>query len=333
MTQQRDAQSAATLAAVQRMEAGLANRETDMTPYFHEDFTWRGNYGCGTKTGLDAFRAHWQRPFRAAFSERVYRTERFLADGEWAACFGHIDARHTGEFMGIAPTGKPVKIPYIDFWRVVDGRIADNPVNVDFPFVLAQLGHDVFDGKGWEVFDRGEAVPPSVPEEPPANMPAPQANPRTPLEIVRAMEAALQRADVDVSDYFHDDFPWIANYGCGTKRGLQEFERNWYAPFRACFAERNFKTQLFMEDGDWAACFGWCEATHAGELMGIPASGRRIRIPYIDFWRIADGKIAENRVSVDYPSVLHQLGHDVFGGHGWEGYDRGEFTPPNDPDL
>ena len=30
---------------------------------------------------------------------------------------------------------------------------------VDFPHVLAQLGVDVFDGKGWG-FDRGERVPP-----------------------------------------------------------------------------------------------------------------------------------------------------------------------------
>jgi hypothetical protein len=25
---------------------------------------------------------------------------------------------------------------------------------------MAQLGVDVFDGKGWEVYDRGEATPP-----------------------------------------------------------------------------------------------------------------------------------------------------------------------------
>ncbi|RMF37382.1 MAG: polyketide cyclase [Alphaproteobacteria bacterium] len=154
------------------------------------------------------------------------------------------------------------------------------------------------------------------------------ADPKTPLEIVRAMEAALERADVDVSAYFHDDFDWIANYGCGTKHGLEEFERNWYAPFRAAFGNRHFATALHMQDGDWAACFGTCEADHVGELMGIAPTGRRIRIPYIDFWRIADGKIAENRVSVDFPAVLAQLGVDVFGGEGWEAFDRGEKTPP-----
>ena len=48
-------QSAATLAAVQAMEDALGRSETDMTPYFHEDFAWRGNRGCGTKLGLQQF--------------------------------------------------------------------------------------------------------------------------------------------------------------------------------------------------------------------------------------------------------------------------------------
>ena len=152
-------QSAETLAAVRRMEDALAAQENDMTRYFHEDFLWRGNQGCGTKQGVEAFRRNWQLPLRAAFSDRDYKTEKFLADGEWAACFGHIEATHTGPFMGIPPTGKRVRIPYMDFWHVKDGRIADNPVSVDFAAVLAQLGHDAFAGEGWEAYDRGEKTP------------------------------------------------------------------------------------------------------------------------------------------------------------------------------
>lgn len=154
-----NAQSAATLAAVKRMEDGLAAGDNDMYAYFTPDFLWRGNQGCGTKKGVEEFRRNWQLPLRAAFSDRDYKTEKFLADGDWAACFGHIEATHSGTFMGVAPTGKRVKIPYMDFWRVADGRIADNPVSVDFAAVMAQLGVDVFDGHGWENYDNGSATP------------------------------------------------------------------------------------------------------------------------------------------------------------------------------
>ncbi|MEJ6403891.1 ester cyclase [Yoonia sp. 2307UL14-13] len=154
-----DAQTAASLAAVKRMEAGLAAGEMDMTPYFTEDFVWRGNQGCGTKNGIADFQRNWQFPIRAAFTDRHYKTEKFMADGDWAACFGHIEATHSGTFMGIAPTGKRIKIPYMDFWRIEDGRIADNPVSVDFASVMAQLGVDVFNGHGWENYDNGSAKP------------------------------------------------------------------------------------------------------------------------------------------------------------------------------
>jgi predicted ester cyclase len=156
------ARSTATLGVVRRMEAALGAKSNDMAAHFHEDFVWRGNAGCGVKRGLAEFRRNWQLPLRAAFTDRVYVTEQFLADGDWAACFGHIEATHSGVFMGIAATGKRVKIPYMDFWRVEDGRIKDNPVSVDFAAVLAQLGVDVFSGEGWEQFDAGARTPPGT---------------------------------------------------------------------------------------------------------------------------------------------------------------------------
>ncbi|MEM8750858.1 MAG: ester cyclase [Pseudomonadota bacterium] len=150
-----------TLALIKAMEDALAANADNMADYFHEDFRWMGNAGCGTKPDLAAFRKHWQLPLRAAFTERNYHTQAWVAQGEWASCFGHIEGTHSGVFMGIEATGKRIIIPYVDFWLVKDGRIADNWVNVDFPYVLQQLGRDVFDGHGWENFDNGTLEAPA----------------------------------------------------------------------------------------------------------------------------------------------------------------------------
>ena len=154
-----------SLQVIRDMEAALAASSNDMAAHFHEDFRWMGNAGCGVKKGLDAFRRDWQLPIRAAFTERDYHTERFIEQGEWVSCFGRIEATHSGRFMGIEATGKRVTIPYMDFWLVRDDRIADNWVSVDFAHVLAQLGVDVFNGEGWEAYDRGERVPPAPQEQ------------------------------------------------------------------------------------------------------------------------------------------------------------------------
>ncbi|MDA9057677.1 ester cyclase [Candidatus Thioglobus sp.] len=152
-------QSKMTLAVVKAMEEALSTNSNNMEKHFHKDFRWMGNNGCGTKKSLEEFRNNWQLPLRAAFSDRIYNTDKFLVDGEWASCFGHIDAIHSGEFMGIAPTNKRVKIHYTDFWEVKNGLIIDNWVTVDFPSILSQLDVDVFNGQGWEAYDRGEIAP------------------------------------------------------------------------------------------------------------------------------------------------------------------------------
>ena len=150
-----------TRRVIEGMVDGLNDhRIADIGEFFSEGFSWRGNFGCGTKRGLRAFQEDWQAPFQAAFSDKVCIDEARLYMGEWAAAFGRQEATHSGRFMGVEPTGRRVEIRYMDFWHVVDGRIVDNWVSVDFPHVLAQLGVDVFGGEGWEALDRGERVPP-----------------------------------------------------------------------------------------------------------------------------------------------------------------------------
>ena len=151
-----------TRRVIEDMVDGLNDhRIDDIGAFFADSFRWIGNQGCGHKTGLREFQDNWQRPFQAAFSDKVCIDEARLYMGEWAAAFGRQEAVHSGHFMGIAPTGKQVEIRYMDFWKVVDGKIVDNWVMVDFPHVLAQLGVDCFNGEGWEAFDEGHKSPPN----------------------------------------------------------------------------------------------------------------------------------------------------------------------------
>lgn len=148
--------SAATYAVVKGMEDALGRDHSDLWHrHFAPDLQWRGNVGCGVKPDYPAFIRNWVDPMHAAFADRTYTTERFLADGDWASCVGILEATHVGTFMGIPATGKRVTIPYMDIWHVLGGRIADNPVCVDFASVCLQLGRDVFSGEGWEAYDAG----------------------------------------------------------------------------------------------------------------------------------------------------------------------------------
>jgi predicted ester cyclase len=151
--------TAETRSVVEAMVDGLNDHKIKgMADFFHPGFRWMGNAGCGTKHGLKEFQDNWQRPFQAAFSDKVATDESRIVQGEWMAAFGAQIATHSGEFMGIPPTGKRVEIRYMDFWKVVDGKIVDNWVMVDFPHVMRQLGVDPFNG--WEAYDEGRKIPP-----------------------------------------------------------------------------------------------------------------------------------------------------------------------------
>ncbi|TQV81185.1 ester cyclase [Exilibacterium tricleocarpae] len=155
LTQDNDlSKTQETLQVVDAMVDALNDHDIDhMHRFFSESFRWIGNAGCGFKQGLHEFQDHWQRPFQAAFSDKVCIDEARIAQGQWCAAFGRQEAVHTGNFMGIPPTQKRVEIRYMDFWKVEDGKIVDNWVMVDFPYVMQQLGVDPFNGRGWERLD------------------------------------------------------------------------------------------------------------------------------------------------------------------------------------
>ena len=155
LTQDNDlSKTQETEATIDAMVDGLNDHDIDgMDRFFDQEFRWIGNAGCGFKNGLKEFQDGWQRPFQAAFSDKICIDEARVTQGEWCAAFGRQEAVHSGEFMGIAATGKRVEIRYMDFWKVQNGRIKDNWVMVDFPYIMQQLGLDAFDGHGWEKHD------------------------------------------------------------------------------------------------------------------------------------------------------------------------------------
>ena len=149
-----------TRRVIETMVDGLNDHRIDDIGNSFPRISLDGKSGMRHQNGPAGFQDNWQRPFQAAFSDKVCIDEARLYMGEWAAAFGRQEAVHSGIFMGVEPTGKKVEIRYMDFWKVVDGKITDNWVMVDFPHVLAQLGVDCFNGEGWEAYDRGEKTAP-----------------------------------------------------------------------------------------------------------------------------------------------------------------------------
>src|SRR5271154_5148289 len=65
--------------------------------------------------------------------------------------------------------------------------------------------------------------------------------------------------------------------------------------------------EMVAEDDKVFSRFTW-SGTHRGAFLGIPATGRSIRVTGMVLDRIAEGKMAESRILMDRLSLMQQMG-------------------------
>jgi predicted ester cyclase len=83
---------------------------------------------------------HFWRAFRAAFTSIHITFHQTIAEGEVAMLQWTITMKHTGPFMGIAPTGRQITAKGISIQRFVGGKIVEAWDNYDQLAIMVQLG-------------------------------------------------------------------------------------------------------------------------------------------------------------------------------------------------
>jgi steroid delta-isomerase-like uncharacterized protein len=73
-------------------------------------------------------------------------------------------------------------------------------------------------------------------------------------------------------------------------------------------ADPQFTVEDVIAEGDRVAVRLTSSATHVGELMGMPPSGKRYSIGEIHIFRLRDGKVAEHWHQLDQMAMMRQLG-------------------------
>ncbi len=78
--------------------------------------------------------------FLKAFPDMKINIQQIIAEGDTVAIRGFIYGTHNGEFMGIPPTNKKIRINYFDFWKIRDGKCIENWVQMDMAGIIQELG-------------------------------------------------------------------------------------------------------------------------------------------------------------------------------------------------
>lgn len=125
--------------------------------------------------------------------------------------------------------------------------------------------------------------------------------------LVRNFEELINSRDLDtaltlLNPDFADHTPAV-----GLPPGAEGVRAFFTMQFSAFPDSRSTSLDMIAE-GDKVVHRMSTEGTHQGDFLGIPATGKRVMMTYIDIWRIADGKLAEHWVEADMMGMMQQLG-------------------------
>jgi steroid delta-isomerase-like uncharacterized protein len=103
------------------------------------DHVWHTPAHPAPVVGRDGFRAYAQR-ILSGFPDVHLAIEALLVDGDQAVARVSMRGTHTGEYMGIPPTGRTIETTQIVVARLRDGRLQTTWQEVDALRILTQLG-------------------------------------------------------------------------------------------------------------------------------------------------------------------------------------------------
>jgi predicted ester cyclase len=81
-----------------------------------------------------------------------------------------------------------------------------------------------------------------------------------------------------------------------------------FAALRAGIPDFQTTIEDLIAEGDRVAVRISWEGTHKGELMGIPPTGKHVKVTEMQIYRMANGKIVERWVETDVLGMMQQLG-------------------------
>ncbi|MCI0696839.1 ester cyclase [candidate division KSB1 bacterium] len=123
--------------------------------------------------------------------------------------------------------------------------------------------------------------------------------------VQRWVDAAWHNRNANAVDEFFST-NCIGHEGAVEVKGIESM-RERVNTFHHAFSDIRVTSEEQVAAGDKIAVRWLIKATHQGEFMGIPATGKEVTWTGISIARIADGKFAEVWQDMDILGLINQL--------------------------
>ncbi len=265
---------------------------------FAPDFVSYGWTAFQDVHGPEAYKdTHKQ--FLSTFPDLQIRVEDVIADGNLCGTFGTLSGTHEGNFMGMAPaTHKRITWTGAQLFRFNDAGLIDARWQEwDGVSVMQQLG--VMPSPTPVTGEQPYPVPPLVVGK---RVSSPSENAAI---MRRFIEEVWNKGNMAVADeIFHADAtspsaPMLPNGPAAVKMlaGM----------FRQAMPDYHMEILQLLADSDRVFARFSQSGTQTGELMGVPASGKKATWTEMGILRFAGGQVVESWYSVDMLGLMQQI--------------------------
>ncbi len=307
----------------------LENLATVLADLTGPGYRWRGMHPFHEQQGAAAVADVFWRPLRRALSAMQRREDVFMAgrnvvdDGKtiWVASMGHMLGLFDSDWLGIPATRRIVLLPYAEFHRVENDRIAESAFFCDIIKVMQQAGqYPLPPQTGAAFIHPGPRTHDGLLDK----HQDPNEGQKTAALINRMVAdlSQLNRSGDDrcppelLAQTWHENMIWYGPAGIGATYTISRYQQQHQFPFRRNLADKVFNGHVArIAEGNYAGFFGWPNLTNTptGGFLGLPGNQTRTDMRVVDIYHRDDDKLAENWVFIDLLHWLSMQGLDVLG--------------------
>ena len=297
------------------------NIESVIDGFVASDYRFRGVHPFNELDGAASVAATVWQPLRHSFAALQRRQHIFMAapnliDGNlWVTSMGTLMGLFDEDWLGIPSTGKIALIPYCEFHRIDDGKIAESALWVDIISVTKQAGvHPLPIQTGANIVNPGPRTGDGL-----------LLDAQDPRESKKTLDLIMEMCNDLVGDgmesdegmlkkTWHDDMIWFGPAGIGATYTIDRYQQQHQGPFNAGLDDIVFNGHILEHaEGSYGGWFGWpnLKMKQGEGFLGLPASDRQTEMRVVDIYRRDGDKLAENWIFIDFLHYLKLLGVDV----------------------
>jgi ketosteroid isomerase-like protein len=215
--------------------------------------------------------------FLKAFPDITVTVNNQHFEGNKVFTYGYWTATHKGEFMGMAPTGKKLKVEFMDIWTEEDGKLVRNEVVMDIAGLQQQLGDPMAAAKERNV------------------------------NAVKAIYSAFEKGDIPtVLAKLSDNVVWtdagtgVDRLYTGVRRGKPSVG-DFFAALNDLVITEKFVVHDYVADGNKVVATGF----YGGK---VKANGKPVASDFSMVWEFDDkGMVVRHHLYLDTDNVSKAL--------------------------